>query len=626
MLQDIRQSTQGTAAKIVVGLIVVSFSIFGIESILLGGGGGGVAEVNGEEISPQELQQAINTQKRQLISMMGDSIDPAMLDDQLLSAEALDSLIVRKLLMQSADAMDLAVSEQEIGRVIGSMQQFQMEGKFSPQLYTSVLAGAGYTPAYFKQTLRDDITLNQLRAGLAGSEFSTPLELKMNARIDAEQRDLRYLTIPLARFLAEELASDEEVQAYYEANQQEFRTPESVELDYIELSVDDFRQPVEESALLEAYQLETENAQYQTENRVSHILFVAGEDESEEALLQRAVAVRTKLAEGADFGELAREFSDDVGSSANGGDLGYSSGDAFPAEMEEAISQLELNVVSEPVKTDAGVHLVLVTDRREGNPPTFDELRPRLEDQLQLAAARVELLRTVDQLKDMVFNAEDLNGPAAELDLTVKRSEPVTRNQVDGLFANSSLQAAIFSQEVQEDGHNSDVLELGGDRFVVLRQHKHNLPEVMELNQVREGVAAILIENAARARVVEEAESAVEQLRAGDSMEQLANGAGFEWQVELAANRRNTAVPQEVLGHAFAMPAPAQGEAVVDYVLTPGGDARVIALVRVSEGRFEALGQQERTQLQQGVSGEYAMLLNNEFLSGLRERADISVM
>ena len=115
MLQNIRKYTQGTTAKIVVGLIVISFAFFGIESILLNGGGNEIAEVNGDPIYPEELQQALDTQKRRLVAMMGEKIDPAMLDDDRLRPQALEALINRKLLMQSAAAMKLAISEREIG-------------------------------------------------------------------------------------------------------------------------------------------------------------------------------------------------------------------------------------------------------------------------------------------------------------------------------------------------------------------------------------------------------------------------------------------------------------------------------------------------------------------------------
>ncbi len=626
MLQNIRQNVQGPAIKVVVWLIVISFSIFGIESILVGGGGAGVAEVNGEEVSPQELQQAVNTQKRRLIAMMGENFDPTMLDDEVITSQALNSLIGRKLLMQSAESMDLTVSSREIGSVIGGMEQFQIEGKFSPQMFSSVLSSAGYTPAYFKETLREDIALAQLRSGLAGSEFATPLELALNAKVDAEQRDLRYLTIPLQTFIDQQQVTDEQIGAYFAEHQDDFRTSESVELDYIELTPDLFRQPVEESAVLEAYQLEVENTQYQTENRVSHILFEARDGEDDAALQQRVAAAQARLAAGADFGEVAAEFSDDVGSAANGGDLGFSSGDAFPEEMEEAVASLAVDEVSAPVTTDAGTHLVLVTERREGSAPELDELRPRLEEQLQLAQARGELLLVVESLRDLVFNAEDLSRPASELDLVVQRSEPVARDQAQGLFANPALLNAAFSEEVLEAGHNSDVIELGEDRFVVMHKHKHNQPQLRELADVRDEIAAIIVEQSARELVAAEADRIVQELATGASMEQVAADAGYSWQVELGADRRNGAVPREVLARAFELPAPTEGHTLVDFLMAPSGDAQVISLTGVNPGKFEALEQNARVSLLRQVSGEYANLVDSEFQRGLRESADISVM
>jgi len=619
MLQDIRQNIQGTAAKIVVGLIVVSFSLFGIESILLGGSGSSVAEVNGEEITPQELQQAVNTQKRRLISMLGDNIDPAMLDDQRLSAQALEGLVGRKLMMQAATDMDLTVSEQQIGRLVGTMEQFQVDGSFSPDMYKSVLANAGYTPAYFKQSLRDDLMLNQLRSGLAGSEFATPAELALNARILAEQRDMRFMTIPMENFAIEANVDDAQIERYYQENQAEFQTPESLDIDYIELAADDLRQPVEDSALREAYEVEKETGAYATESRISHILF---EDVSDARIDQ----ARTKLAEGAEFAAVAREFSDDIGSSSTGGDLGFTAGDTFPPQMEEAIAELELGVVSGPVETDAGVHLILVTERKEGKVPEFEEMRAQLEDRLQLEEARVTLLRTVENLRDLSFNAEDLDGPAAELDLTVERANAVTRTQTEGLFANASLVAAAFSEDVLEAGHNSEVMELSDNRFVVLRVRRHNKPEALPLAAVRDEIAATLADQAARAAVASQAQNAVAALRSGTGVEEFATDNGFEWQAELGVDRGNTAVPREVLQRAFQLPPPAAGESVTEYVMTANGDALVFELLRVSAGQLDALAEAEQAGLRQRLTGESSGLLDNEFQRGLRTSADISVM
>ena len=421
MLQDIRKSTKGTTAKVVVGLIVVSFSIFGIESILLGGSGGGIAEVNGEQIYPGEVQQVVNTQKRRLISLMGDNLDPAMLDDQVLSSQALDNIIGRKLQMQFAADMKLGVSEAQIGLVIGSMEQFQLDGRFSPEVYKSILSGAGYTPASFKAGLTEDLLLNQLRSGLAGSDFATPRELELNAAYTAESRDVRYLTIPLEKFDLEIELGDDTIEQYYEDHQLAFLSRESVELDYIVLSVDDFRLPVAEEVILEQYELERDNYQYKTQSSVSHILFERGPDENEEAFKARIQAAQDQLAAGVEFAELARTASDDIGSASFGGDLGSTQGDTFPVEMEEAISQLELGAVSAPVATDAGTHLIKLTAQLAGELPALEEMRVELEDRIAVQEARLELTRVVESLKDLAFNAEDLSAPAEELGLQVQR-------------------------------------------------------------------------------------------------------------------------------------------------------------------------------------------------------------
>ena len=625
MLQDIRKSTQGTAAKVIIGLIVISFALFGIESILLGGGGGSMAEVNGEEISEFEVQQAINNQKRQLISMLGDNLDPAMLDDDRLRGQAVQTIVNRKLLTQSAAEMQLAVSEQEVGAVIGGMDQFYIDGQFSSEMYKSVLANAGFTPASFKQGLVEDLLLNQLRSGIAGSDFATASELATTARVTAELRDVRYLTLPLAAFRTDVQITEEEIVAYYDANQGEFLSEETVELDYIELHIDDFRQPVSEDQLIEEFELVKSDYEYQTENRVSHILFEQADDESEEALLARVEAAQAALQEGRAFDEVATEMSDDIGSSAAGGDLGYSAGDAFPSEMEEAIAALSVDQVSEAVTTDAGIHLILLTDRREGKAITLDDIRMELQDKIQLSVARGEILLVVENLRDQVFNAADLAGPAQELGLTVASSAPISRAGGEGVFANQSVVAAAFSEDVLELGHNSEVVEISSEHFVALRVRQRNEAQTQPLAQVRDGIAQALTEAAARDNAAAAAEAAVLAVRGGQSVEAYALANDYEWQVELAANRRNAMLPRPVLQRVFQLPAPAEGTRV-DYVATASGDMLVFELSRVSAGDFAALPEREQSLLRGQLAAESGSLVQQEFQQGLYQRADISVL
>ena len=249
MLQSIRKSTKGATAKIIIGLIVISFAFFGIQSILVDGGGNAVAEVNGEPVSPNELNQAVLAQQQQLISRFGDQLDPSMLERSRIEPRALNELISRKLLVQAAESMRLAISEPEIGSIVAGMEQFQVDGVFSPERYKMMISQAGYSPGSYKLLLRNDLLINQMSAGLAGSEFVTQAELDISASILAEQRDFSYFTIPGEEIGAAETVSEAEIESYYAANEALFRTEESVDVDYIALEIDDFRQPVEESVL-----------------------------------------------------------------------------------------------------------------------------------------------------------------------------------------------------------------------------------------------------------------------------------------------------------------------------------------------------------------------------------------
>lgn len=623
MLQSIRQSTKGTTAKVVIGLIVISFAFFGIQSILVDGGGAEIAVVNGQDIYPQELQQAVNAQKRRLFAMMGENVDPAMLDDDSLRPRALEVLINGKLLAQSAQDMKLTVSEREIGAVVGSTEQFQVDGVFSPDKYKGVLSSAGFTPGSYKLSLYEDLLLNQVSSGLAASEFVTPTELELNAQVLFENRDVRYFTIPQEKFTSVLPATDSQIEAYYNAHQDNFRSPESVDLEYLELAVDDFRETVEESAILEAYELAREEFQYQTQSRVSHILF---EPDGDTDVQQRIAEAQEKLSSGMSFSEVAQEFSEDVGSAEGGGDLGYTSGEAFPEEMEEAIAQLEPGTVSGPVETDAGTHLILVTERKPGEVVSLEEMRAQLEEDLQLEEARVVLLRIVESLRDLTFNADNLSDPAIELDLSVKNENVVTRNQNEGLFSNATLLEAAFSDDVLSSGHNSDVIELPEERFVVLRMRQYNSSEIMSLDSVREEIVLVIAEEAVREAVVNEANSALEQLRSGLEIEQYTNSQDYDLRVELGVDRRNSTVPAEVLFRLFELPPPGDGIASTDYIVTPNGDAVVIELQRVSPGVYTSLSETEQAQLQRLLTNELGSLVYQEYQRGLRERAEISVL
>ena len=148
----------------------------------------------------------------------------------------------------------------------------------------------------------------------------------------------------------------------------------------------------------------------------------------------------------------------------------------------------------------------------------------------------------------------------------------------------------------------------------------------MPLEDVQGVIVAQLTDERARAAVDAAAVQATSSLRAGEQVEAYATSAGYQWQVELAADRRNTMVPADILQSAFQLAAPAEGSSVIDYVLSANGDALVYEVTRVSPGELASLPESDRAGLEQIVGGEYGQLIDNEYRQGLQDSADISVL
>jgi len=624
MLQSMRQGAQSTTAKIIIGLIVLSFAAFGLETLLPGGAGSSVAEVNGEEISPFALQEAVTQQKRQLVSILGEDIDPAMLDDDRLQPRALESLIQRALLLQKAAELGLVASDAQIGKSITSIEAFQLNGNFSPEAYKSVLANAGYTPERFRRLQAEDIVLTQLQTAVSESEFVTQRELSAMANLVGEERDVRYLVIPEGRLVASDALSGDALRAYYDAHQSDFLKPEQVTVDYILLAPEDFRVEADEETVRQQFESVRDEYTVSTQSRVSHILLIPADEESDSDFARRVAEVSERLNLNEEFSDIARELSDDIGSASQGGALGFTDGTAFPEEMEAAIAGLQSpGQVSTAVVTDAGTHFIRLEERIDGDSVSYEDVKDELRSSIESAEAERSLLLAVEELRDLVFNAPDLAGPAAAVGAKVERSEAFSRELGRGLFAEAALRDVAFSPEVFEDGINSEVVELSGKRFAVLRITEITPSQVAPFDEVEseiaEGLSAELESDGLRAMQLQ----AEQELAGGGTFEDIAKTLDLEWRVELATTRLASQLPRPVLEAAFAMPA--GDTARLRAVAVPGAGHALIQLARVTPGSVASLTTAEAETLMSRRSSEQQRLSFGEYLKYQRETAEIIV-
>lgn len=623
MLQSMREGARSPWILVVIGLIVLSFVLTGAESLTFSGSQSGAAEVNGEEITLNELQFAIERQRRQLSEIYGDQIDPSFLDDDLLRPSVLNGLIEQKLLAGYAESLALASSPKAVGRAITSNPAFQLDGTFSTEYYRDVLRSNGVTNSQYRADQENLDRLQKLQSFVSDAAFVTPIEVLASINVAAERRDVRYLVVEDASLMVSEAVSETAISDYYASNLIQFEQPERVVAQYILLTPDMFSQPVDEQEV--ERQLVEALAEYESkaESEVAHILLTQMDDEDSAGYQSRIDAVGARLTAGDEFAVIAQEFSDDIGSASLGGDLGYTDGSVFPDEMESAIEQLVIGEVSGPVETNAGTHFILLKQRTAAAQVSDNVLRAEIEQSLLTAQSQRDLLVAVDQLRDAIFTADTLNSASDELGLQVSTSDPFSRETGEGLFAEIALRDAAFSDDVFVDSNNSDVIELSGSRFVALRVSER-LPEGYKaLEEVQQDIEMTLEREAREAALRALVSDVNSALSAGDSLEAIADRRELEWRVELAATRQNTLLPSEVLQAAFAKPA-GDINSVSPVAVSSGGYA-LVQLARVTAGTQDSLLTSERQALKEEVQQVQGDLLFTEFLADLRRRGTVVI-
>lgn len=625
MLQDIRDNAQGLVAKIIIGLIVVSFSLFGVESLLSGGSQTNAAVINGEDVTLMELEQAIYFQKQRILSQLGDKADPAMLDDANLRGPSLERLIQRKLILQAAADAGIGISEDAVNTLISSREEFQDGGTFSPALYQNILRSNGYTPTTFKNTVTDDVITTQLNQGFAGSNFVTPGDTAQTAELIGQKRSFNYVLFDPAKIASTVTVSEEQALEYFDANQDQFMTEETVELSYIEVKQQDFAGEIDEQLIRDAYEQDVSEFEADEERRAAHILIELNDERDAEQAMALATELSARLAAGENFAELASEFSDDLGSATNGGDLGFSKGDAFPEEFEEALFELSLNAISAPVKTDAGYHIITATEIAGLDIPSYEERREVIKQRLQRSSSQAEFVVAIENLKDLVFNSEDLVGPASDLNLTVKTSGPISRESAAGSLAHPAVLTAAFGEDVLIDGNNSDVLELTPDHFIVVRVEQHSPSRVKDFADVKGIIIEARRSEIVTAKTLSTAQQLVADLQAGADDDAVASAAGAPWLAVSQATRNTATVNRELLNAAFTMSAQSDSKSY-EAIALANGNVAVIRLDSVEDGRWEDFSAPEQNGIKAELNRSYGSQSFQNLMSALKSAADIEIM
>ncbi len=633
MLQSIRDRAQGWIAWAIVILISIPFALWGIQEYLGGGSEPVAAEVNGFEITERDLDSEVQNFLREMRARLGKAFNPELFDEQKIRRQVLDSMIERQLINQASQDMGLQAGPALVRTTIASFPAFQKDGQFDKATYEQALRYQGYVaPGQFEERVRSSLISGQLQTAINGTALATEREVEQAVRLLHQQRDIAFLTVPVEQYIdAESVVGEDEIKKYYTANQEQFRTEERVRIEYLVLDAQTLGETIEpsEGELETFFSAHVDQFQQPEQRKASHILVSldAGADAAaEQVATEKIDAAARRVRSGEDFALVAREVSEDPGSAQAGGDLGLFARGIMDPVFEEAVFAAEVGQVVGPVRSQFGLHLILVTEVQEGGSGELADVREEVVKAYRKNEAEKILYDYAERVADMAYEHPDSLEPIRDaLALAVETSDWFGRAGGDGLLAAPKVVGAAFSEEVLVEGQNSDLIELSPERMLVLRVLEHEEAAVRALDEVRgEIVAELRLAHAKRA-AQQEGQALLDRLQGGETLDAVASTSGYTLEEPGSIARSDRSAPQEVVRRAFTLPRP-DGQTEYGGVQLPSGDYAIIALKTVQDGSLAGLEEPALDQQRSQIENTDGRAYFNELAQYLRAHAEVKII
>ena len=585
MLQSIRDKATGWLAYVIIGLIAIPFALWGLGEYFGGAGPLVAAEVNGQEIPVRLVHQETRAQREQLTRMFGGEIPADVFDERAIRNAALEALIQRELLRQAAEDAGFRASGGGVIREIREIPAFLEGGRFSPQRYRTVLEAQRISPGDFERDVAQSIVLAQIQQAIEASGDPPVDKAAELARLRNQVRVASWRIFAAADHDRPDVVGDDAVEAFYRDNPDRFTTAEQLRIAYLRLDPEalEARIDVTEEDVREHYGVNAQRYAEPELRRVRQILLDHDTDDAEARIRE----LRGRLDAGEDFAGLAAEYSDDPLSAERGGELGQIARGDLDQILETVIFSLPAGLISQPVQTRLGWHLVEITQIQPSHAQPFEEVREEVERDLRDRRAEQRQIQLLDDLLSQTFENPDSLDPASRATaLEIQSTDWFTREQGEGLAGFHPIREAAFGTPVRLDGRNSEAVDLPDGSTVVLRVQDRQEPTVLPLEQVAGEIREILRRDAAAQAAREQGEAVLQALANGRTVGDLAEEDPQAWALSVSVNRATGAeedvvMPRALMNHLFQMPSPPDDAVRESGVRLADGDYAVVVLESV---------------------------------------------
>ena len=619
MLQTIRDKFTGWIAIVFIGLLALTLVIsFGnMEQTPLQDNV--VITVNDKEITLFEFQEEFSNKLAEFQDLLGDEVPEVL--EQTIKESAGEDLIIRVLLLDYLSNNGYRVSPEYVAELIRTNESFQLGGVFIRENYEAILASQGVSVDQFENDLRLQLEINQLRRGLIETAFMTNAEFTQFIELQMQERSGQVLIIDSSRFKDQVNVDPSEVNDYYQNNIDLFQSDEELDVEYLEINIEDVAQQVQFSGdeIRDYYKNNLDRFVSNEERKSSHILVAIDEDTTDEQAAKLIKEIQTKL-ETETFEELAKQYSDDPGSAAQGGDLGWAETGLFVPEFESALFSMNVGDTSEVVKTDFGYHLIRMDDIKPGQQQAFEDIEYELELEYSRLLAEEELFELADQMADLTLQSyNELSTVAEKMSLKKSNLDAFTRTGSTFLHQDPEMVNILFSPGSIELGENTPLFQIG-DSVIVARAKAHRLPSTRDFVEVQGDIQSFIMNQEAMKLANDYADGLKndESLVFGD----LSQDDGI--QVEDFQILRNSTNYSRGLSDAiFSLKKDLINEEIVVF-----SELEKVYLAKVSSvdtGNLSLFSDQERSDAKSDLSEQYGSQDLDGLAQSLRDNAEVFI-
>ena len=403
-MDALRSFLSGRRLAIIGILLAIPFVFFGSSSF--GTVFTNFGKVNGLTVSAFDVNIALNSVTTRLQNIYGEEFSVDTLEDGLLNNLVRNEIVSQKSLLYQAKQMNLSVTEDDAKRLIMSEPSFQVDGIFDQDIFEATIRANGILPNEYIENVQNGALVNDFLSAISQSNFQIESEQRKLIRLIEQERDIEFFKIDFNSLKENINPSLETALDFYENNKLLFMDEEKRSFSILKISQDQFKDSIEvpEGFIEAEYGDYIERINALAERRISHIMIDVSNYETRDQASKTIIDIKERLNSEITFKDAVKQFSEDLISVDLDGDLGFSSGDSFPAEFEEALDTMNIGQVSDIIELDDTFHIIKFTEENKETPKSLEDMEDEFIDELIEAESYALMLDMRDSIEDLLLS------------------------------------------------------------------------------------------------------------------------------------------------------------------------------------------------------------------------------